>query len=226
MTFFDKIKAALKSRESTFDCPPWITDSRAARTSWKPLKGGGANFKTQTVAKDGAMQDLLIKSSLGGKLFAGVFVGISLIVPIAVAGPQLEQINLDSFDLIASAPLILPVVVMLVFAIAGGQMVRGMLRPVRVRPTAQMIEFGKNDSVSFGEVSALQIVQEWVRGNKSSYYSYELNLVLADGKRRNLMDHGSYSAIAADANKLAGAMNRIPVWDAVKAPEGFSTPSA
>ena len=62
-------------------------------------------------------------------------------------------------------------------------------------------------------IHALQLVSEHVRGNKSSYWSYELNLVLGDGSRINVVDHGNLDQLRADAQTLAGFLNK-PVWDA------------
>ncbi len=59
---------------------------------------------------------------------------------------------------------------------------------------------------------ALQLISEYVSG-KSSYYSYELNLVLDDGSRINVVDHGNLAAIREDAGKLALFLAK-PLWDA------------
>ena len=52
-----------------------------------------------------------------------------------------------------------------------------------------------------------------MRGNKSAYYSYEMNLVLNDGKRLNVVDHGNQAKLREDAQTLATFLN-VPVWDA------------
>ena len=67
--------------------------------------------------------------------------------------------------------------------------------------------------VQLYQVHALQIIREYVRGNKSSYYSYELNLILKDGSRKNVVDHGSIKQLQKDAQTL-GQFLGIPVWDA------------
>lgn len=79
------------------------------------------------------------------------------------------------------------------------------------------------DYLPLKEVAALQIVDELCRGNKgSTYYSYELNLVKADGSRLNVIDHGGRKAIEEDARKLAGRLH-VPVLglsDGKNAPPG------
>jgi len=47
------------------------------------------------------------------------------------------------------------------------------------------------------------------------FTSYELNLVLKDGSRRNLVDHGNLPALRDDARELAGFLI-VPLWDATE----------
>ena len=62
-------------------------------------------------------------------------------------------------------------------------------------------------------VHALQIISEFCRGDKKSYYSYELNLVLDDGSRVHVIDHGDQRALRADAETLSKFLDK-PLWDA------------
>ena len=68
--------------------------------------------------------------------------------------------------------------------------------------------------VQIGQIHALQLLAEYVRGSKSSYYSYELNLVLEDGKRLNVVDHGNQTKLREDAKTLSQFLGK-PVWDAI-----------
>jgi hypothetical protein len=68
------------------------------------------------------------------------------------------------------------------------------------------------------DIHAIQLLQEYVStssssGSSSRYYSYELNLVLKDGNRLNVVDHGKLSLIRTDAEQLGQFLN-VPVWDA------------
>ncbi len=69
-------------------------------------------------------------------------------------------------------------------------------------------------SALLSEVHALQLIPEWVRGSENSYYSYELNLVLNDCRRLNVVDHGGRRCIREDAEFLAQFLD-VPVWDAI-----------
>ena len=69
-------------------------------------------------------------------------------------------------------------------------------------------------SFDLKHAEAIQLIREYVRGNKSSYYSYELNLICSDGNRINIVDHGALRKLREDAALLAEYLS-IPVWDAI-----------
>ena len=76
--------------------------------------------------------------------------------------------------------------------------------------------FNKSELKNFAElddVHAIQLISEFVRGNKTSYHSYELNLVLQDGKRLNVIDHGNKNVIKENAETLSKFLDK-PIWDA------------
>ena len=68
--------------------------------------------------------------------------------------------------------------------------------------------------VPLAEIYALQILKEYVQSDKGGYYSYEMNLVLADASRINVVDHGDVKRIRREAAMLAAVLDMIPVWDA------------
>jgi hypothetical protein len=55
---------------------------------------------------------------------------------------------------------------------------------------------------SLKEIHSIQLIGEWCYGGKTSYNSYELNLVLNDGKRINVVDHKGMRQLREDAQKL------------------------
>jgi hypothetical protein len=59
---------------------------------------------------------------------------------------------------------------------------------------------GKN-IVPLTQIHALQIISEWVPG-KNSYTSYELNIILKDSSRINIVDHSNIKQIRLDAEKI------------------------
>lgn len=66
--------------------------------------------------------------------------------------------------------------------------------------------------MSFSNVYAIQLIKEFVRGDRKSYWSYEFNLVLKDGERINIVDHGNLKQIQGDAQTLQRLMG-CKLWD-------------
>ena len=69
------------------------------------------------------------------------------------------------------------------------------------------------DCVHLQDIHAIQLISEFVSG-KSSYYSYELNIVKKDGSRLNVIDHGSKAKLKQDDHALSMFLNK-PIWDAI-----------
>lgn len=58
-------------------------------------------------------------------------------------------------------------------------------------------------------IHALQLVSEAL--NLNTFVSWELNLVLKEGRRINVVDYGDWTAMLADAEKLADFLH-VPLW--------------
>ena len=63
------------------------------------------------------------------------------------------------------------------------------------------------------QLNHLQIIKERVYRRNNAYDSYELNVVLKDGSRYNIMDHGNEKRLLADAHALAARLS-FPLVDA------------
>ncbi len=124
-----------------------------------------------------------------------------------------------------SAEGLFPVLMGLAFAAAGGAMMIFGFAPATFDKQAGYFWKGRKNPrhalprqlTAFTEIEriyALQLVSEYCRGNKNSYYSYELNLVLTDGSRINVIDHGSLDTIRQQADTLSRFLEK-PVWDAI-----------
>jgi hypothetical protein len=68
--------------------------------------------------------------------------------------------------------------------------------------------------VRLEDVYAIQLLSEYCCGNESRFYSYELNLVLKDGGRMNVIDHGNRAVLREQARELSLFLGK-PVWDAI-----------
>ena len=68
--------------------------------------------------------------------------------------------------------------------------------------------------LAFGSVHVIQMIFSWnlPKGRPSMY---ELNLVLNDGSRLNLVDHFNGARMRADAETLSALLD-VPLWDATR----------
>jgi hypothetical protein len=69
-------------------------------------------------------------------------------------------------------------------------------------------------SSNIDSIHAIQLIAKIIRG-KNSYYCYELNLILKNAERINIISHSNKKRIRADAKTLSEFL-AIPVWDAIE----------
>lgn len=198
-----------------------LGDPLAERTDWGPARGGGASFRTHRLTRAGPAR-MAFRPTRGALAFYALFliIGVGLL-----AGFTLTM----GFPSTGSATIrmTLPILIGLVFTVAGagmlyagaspiifdvhrGEFWKGRMAPWEARSSGEM-----DSHTPLDRVHALQIISERVRSDDGSYYSYELNLVLDDGSRINVVDHGNLDELRADAATLADFIDR-PVWDATE----------
>ena len=206
------------ARQVSFD-PAQFDDPLATSIRWTPIKSGGSNFRTHKFYSNGANQ-VGFKATLGAKLFSGIFAAVGtgvIVIPIynsiQNAAPLfvLETLFFIVFGLIFGGVgiyMLRSYSKPIVFDKMAGYFWKGWSKPDRYRGDQKIV-----GSVRLDDIRALQIVSEYIRGDKKSYYSYELNLVTKDGQRHNVIDHGDRSDLMIDADKLSEFLGR-PVWDA------------
>ncbi len=212
------IEEAKKRAVSSID-PEVFNHPLAQKTDWHPLKGGGTNFGTHRL--DHSNSDLLMfKATKGAYVFSGIFTGVGvlgLLIPLlAFMGMENKEWGLLLFGIFFGG----------VFLTAGLLLFKFMTKPAvfdtfygyfykgKKRPTDHigLNRDDKNPMVKLSDVKAIQILRERISSKNGSYYSYEINLVLADASRVNVVDHGKHTAIIEDAETLATALG-IPLWD-------------
>lgn len=187
-------------------------DVIANKTHWQPMRGGGANFQTHMLLKQGPGR-LLLKSSDQLKLFFAAFILAGLNGMLFGLFRHLQVQGLDSAFLQPLGTLASLWNTGTIFVVVGTFLY------MRFSPdnTAfdKMSGFLNRGSVQYPlrQIHALQIIEELVGGNNSGVYkSYELNLVKQSGERIHLMDHGHYQALNADAEMLAEFLE-VPIWE-------------
>jgi hypothetical protein len=198
------------SRRQAFQ-PASLQDPVALTTEWKPCNPGGANFRTRALTQYGPRR-VGFRPTLGAVLFCAVF---------AVLGCALLVGALNA-TMSANTRAPVGVLSLVGLAFAGGGLVALYLN---TRPIVFDRELGRfwkawrtpRPGVSVGveltSIHALQVISEYCSG-KASFYSYELNLVLTDGSRLNVVDHGDLASIRGDAEALASFLG-VPLWDPV-----------
>lgn len=225
----EELKKFLPKQGAPFD-PAVFDDSVALKTEWGPLKGGGTNIRTHALKQtvEGRCE---FRPSLAFLFFCGVFLLIGLgidaaFIYILISGSKPMPFHEGLFLILFG----------LVFACVGGAMLYFGARPVVFdkstggvwkgwREPRSDFEHGRETTgylCRLDEIHALQLVSEFVRGNKSSYTSYELNLVRVDGSRLNVVDHGDIRQLRKDV-ALLGEYLEVPVWDSTRPGEGQGT---
>lgn len=209
--------------ESTPYDPSVLNDSVAARTQWGPAKSGGASFGTHKVVRVDP-QRLEFRPTGGALAFYGIFLGGGLVVLVVTPLIGVSGI-VDIPDDVPLAIFIASALSGLVCAVAGALLLRSGSAPIvfdkrrgaywrgRVAPHELSNRHGHKETAALDEVRALQVISERCTSKDSSYYSYELNLVLDDATRINVVDHGNIDSLREDAEAL-GSFLDVPVWDA------------
>lgn len=193
-----------------------FNDPVAQKTEWVPLKGGGSNFGTHRLVEEGHNR-MRYKASIGGLLFAGIFIAVGIGVPFLIAGSASQD------EMASMADIWVPIGFGLVFFAAGAYMLYTTSKPVVFdklngffwkgwkEPDAVMLDDSGSNSTRLRNIHAIQVIREYVRSDKKSYYSYEINLILKDAERINVVDHGNRKRIMSDADRL-GTFLGVPVW--------------
>ena len=195
-----------------------FNDPLALTIEWTPATRGGTNFRTHRLVEIDFSR-VEFKAATAAKLFYSFFFGMGLFVGIGFA---FQNNIVENF----SVQTIAPILFSLIFVLVGGLLYYFGTAPIVFDKGVGYFWKGRKspqDSPEAGtikklalleDIHAIQLLSEYVRGSKSSYYSYELNLVLNDGKRITVIDHGNLKRLREDAQKLALFLGK-PVWDAI-----------
>lgn len=214
MRFLEQLRGLLRPRTQVD--PARFGDPLALQVDWTPMKSGGANFCTHKLVKR-TPERIEFRPALPAILFYALF----LLVGVVMLGIGLWLAISER----AHAVIAITSATGLVFAAAGGWMLsQGTISAVfdkhfgwfwKCRQDPAEV-FDKRELKNFAylkDIHALQIIGEWCSGGKNSFYSYELNLVLRDGSRLNVTDHGNLLQLRRDAAQLADFLG-VPLWDA------------
>jgi len=187
-----------------------IEDNRTAayNTSWRPMHGGGTNFKTRKLVKKDSNRIefkntlfmTIIPFLLMGPFIVWVFVFFlkdEVLIQILSLLPTLAFMGVGVFIYIRTNKNI-------VFDKTHGYYWKRKGSP-------NFNSMDDKNLVKLKEIVGIQLIQEFVSGDKNRYYSYEINLVLKDNGRLNVIDHGDKHSIIRDSQQLADFLQK-PLW--------------
>ena len=210
-------KAVLKSEDNTLRDQSSIKNLKQTIET-HPVNSGGASFKTHVLIKESSSK-LSYKPYFGAAIFSFIFFAIGFGVLFFGIYPLFE----NGFD-IAKVEWFL-IIFGLIFASAGGFMFYAFYKPrvfdkqlgVYYKAYNADVHRIKKDTsktyIPLPSIVAIQLIGEHVKSDKGSYKSFELNLVLDDGSRKNVIDHGDLKSIIRDAEMLS-AFLKVPIWHA------------
>ena len=158
-------------------------------TDWKPLVPGGETLSTHTLVA--TRTGFVMRKAWGTWYLGGA--GVVIGAPIAVVG-AIGSVPAPSCSS--------------VFTLCFGLLfVWGGLRyllPRAIRfdgARREVVISGRR--VAFSDIAFLQLLEERVEGDDLSFSSFELNLVLRDGSRLNVVDHAKEDQLHGEAKQLA-----------------------
>lgn len=183
--------------------------------SIEPLKSGGANFKTHLLVekKRGILEFV---PSNGFILFISIFLIVGLVFLSVILYKLFISKNYN-FELSHLFIGLFPII----FIAVSVYMMYENFKPNQFNKTKNRYTKGhqkrviKKSSIdiSLSKIIALQLIGEIVSGNDSNYSSFELNIVMDDGERFNVVDHGNLKSLIRDAEWLSEFLS-VPIWHA------------
>jgi len=189
-----------------------------SKVSTDPFVVGGSNFGTHFLTQKTSSK-YIYKPSIGAALFSFAFLTVGLGVLCFAVYSIFKPTSLtDGND-------VMLIIFGFVFACAGGflfyyfYMPRVFDKQLGIYYKAHKPKLNNTQrlnskrQVLLKSIVAIQIIGEHVRSDKGSYKSFELNLVLNDSSRRNVVDHGNLKSIIDDAHILSDFLG-VPIWHA------------
>jgi len=227
MWFLDQVSGIISQfsekaqhdQESFLETLKGFNDSMVQKVSWLPLKWGWTNFQTHNLVQN-EQGNLEYKASFMAMLFSMIFIWVGVITWGVFLTSMIVSDSSVEFDV----AILVPAIFTLIFPVVGIFMLMTFRRKRIFDFQTGYFSVGKipennydgsiaKNMTSLRDIRAIQVIGENCSGSKGSRYrSYEINLVLRDASRVNVIDHGNISQILLDAQQIAGRL-RIPVWD-------------
>lgn len=185
--------------------PKNFKDPVAQNTEWTPVfKDSNGNFKIKRIAeKDGGRLGFQKSNSS-----MSMYRNCALMGLVALAYMVITQ----------NAVFILRVISLLAVVVGlWGMYLQS--QPFFFDKAAGIFKNGRKQTVKLDDVYALQLLSREVqvkappKGEMKKIKTYELNLVLNDGKRVNVLAHGGFQEMKEDSDIVSRFIDK-PLWDA------------
>lgn len=213
------IKEQITQRKNanTFDATRF-NDPLAKQIQWKVLKSDGSSFQAYKLVEEGVSR-MESEPTLMSKIFSMSFIIIGLAIPFVLNAtgylfedPDLFYMSLASIMI----ALILVGVGVFLFRKLSEKMIFDKLKnrlwvdkPGKGKSKTDLFK----NALKLSDIYAIQLISKFLKDNHKSYYIYELNIVMGDTHRYNILRHGNKRQIRRDAKKLAKFLGK-PLWDA------------
>lgn len=193
-----------------------ISDPFAKKISWERLNIWWTNFITNILTKN-TNWNLELKSSFQTKIFLIVFSLIPFILFLTLfLNYFTKETNLNTIVALFVFTLFYFWTNFFIFNNFSKPIVFdkkiGYFYKWKLNLNLEMIDIDDKNITSLNNIYAVQLLSEFVYWNMGSYYSYELNLVLKDKSRINLIDHWNLNIIKSNAKTIWNYL-WVPVWD-------------
>ena len=199
--------------------PARFGDPIAMKAEWSPLTGTGGNLRTHRLVEVDPDR-LAFRATGGGILFALMFILVGGAIFCALISGLVSDLLKGNLRL--GSLVVLPIAP--IFCVAGGYMLYSWTSPVVFDSQRRLFWKGRKEpdeeadaslpanAASFKAIHALQLISN----ASMRYRGYEMNLVMADGERVNVIvyESGSRNRLRADAATLGSFLGK-PVWDAL-----------
>lgn len=219
MGFLDNMRVklgnAIDRHRTVFDPTLLGKDPLLTKTEWSPLMSRGINFRSHTLRVVSPSR-IELRPSFSAKTFIGLFAifGFGVfVVPFQIGLKQGVTLPM-LFPFLFGIPIVSVgfwflrrLTVLHVFDKCEGYAWSGSVSPSE---DLSLVHSGK--AVSLSDIHAVQLISETITTQKhGTFESIEINLVLQDGSRRHIVDHGG-KGIHKDAEQLATFLG-VPVWN-------------
>lgn len=202
---------SIRGRESSFD-PSLLGDPVATKTGWDSVGSGYTNIATHKLIEV-TPQRLEFRSTIKAYVASAAF----LLIGMCLFGHAIKSSSSLLFGVIFFGIGVLMMYfgsIPFVFDKREGYLWKG-----RKKPQSDAVEEHSPRKIALiDEVHAIQLLHELVKTHSQTTGTkyrdtYELNIVIGDGSRVNVVRHGDKESLLKDAARLSAFLGK-PIWNA------------